>query len=203
MRVQGVALGDVMETAMAGMKGVLPAIVILALAYALNQLSRDLGTARYILELTEARAGAAAGADLPHRRDHRLLHGDELGHLRHRDADRRAPGARLLRRANSTRRSTRRSPPSRAAASSATTARSGHLDPRLHRRRVDHIDHVRTQLPYALIVGALAIVYIGIGAVANSRRADRPASRNIEQGQPLRAAGVPTLVVRPHEPGDR
>jgi Na+/H+ antiporter NhaC len=54
MRVQGIPFADIMRTATAGMKGVMPAIIILAFAYALNDLSKALGTAAYIVELTEA-----------------------------------------------------------------------------------------------------------------------------------------------------
>ncbi len=53
MRVQGIPLADIMETAMNGIKGVMPAIVILAFAYALNELSLNLGTAVYIVSQTE------------------------------------------------------------------------------------------------------------------------------------------------------
>jgi len=52
MRLQGVPFPDIMATAIAGMKGVMPAIVILAFAYALNDLSKAMGTANYIVELT-------------------------------------------------------------------------------------------------------------------------------------------------------
>jgi Na+/H+ antiporter NhaC len=54
MRVQGIPFADIMRTATAGMKGVMPAIIILAFAYALNDLSKALGTAVYIVEVTEA-----------------------------------------------------------------------------------------------------------------------------------------------------
>jgi Na+/H+ antiporter NhaC len=42
------------QTAMAGIKGVMPAVVILALAYCINHLSQELGTARYVVGVTEA-----------------------------------------------------------------------------------------------------------------------------------------------------
>jgi Na+/H+ antiporter NhaC len=54
MRLQGIPFADIMRTATAGMKGVMPAIIILAFAYALNDLSKALGTAAYIVELTQA-----------------------------------------------------------------------------------------------------------------------------------------------------
>lgn len=54
MRLQGMPLDDIMKTAMDGMKGIMPAIVLLALAYAINQLSKDLGTAEYIASATKS-----------------------------------------------------------------------------------------------------------------------------------------------------
>lgn len=54
MRLQGVPFNDIMKTAMSGMKGVMPAIVILALSYAINQLSKDMGTANYIISMTKS-----------------------------------------------------------------------------------------------------------------------------------------------------
>ncbi len=62
MRLQGIPFSDIMKTSMAGMKGVMPAIIILALAYSLNQLSKDMGTANYIVEAT---AGWLTPALLP------------------------------------------------------------------------------------------------------------------------------------------
>jgi Na+/H+ antiporter NhaC len=53
MRIQGVPFADIMKTGMAGMKGVMPAIIILAFAYALNDLSSTLQTADYIVSKTE------------------------------------------------------------------------------------------------------------------------------------------------------
>ncbi|MEQ8858149.1 MAG: Na+/H+ antiporter NhaC family protein [Pseudomonadales bacterium] len=53
MRLQGIPFADIMHTATAGMKGVMPAIIILAFAYALNDLSKALGTAAYIVDVTE------------------------------------------------------------------------------------------------------------------------------------------------------
>lgn len=52
MRLQGIPFNDIMKTAISGMKGVMPAIIILALAYSLNQLSKDMGTASYIVEVS-------------------------------------------------------------------------------------------------------------------------------------------------------
>ncbi|WZL72210.1 Na+/H+ antiporter NhaC family protein [Clostridiaceae bacterium 35-E11] len=54
MRIQGVPFNDIMKTAMAGMKGVMPAIIILALSYTINALSKEMGTANYIISVTES-----------------------------------------------------------------------------------------------------------------------------------------------------
>lgn len=54
MRIQGIPLNDIMHTATAGIKGVMPAIIILAFAYALNDLSKAMGTAHYIVAQTES-----------------------------------------------------------------------------------------------------------------------------------------------------
>jgi len=54
MRLQGVPLNEITNTAMAGIKGIMPAVVILAFAYALNDLSAALNTAEYIISATES-----------------------------------------------------------------------------------------------------------------------------------------------------
>ncbi len=54
MRIQGIPLSDIMSTAMAGIKGVMPAVIILAFAYAINDLSKSMGTANYIVAQTES-----------------------------------------------------------------------------------------------------------------------------------------------------
>ncbi len=54
MRAQGVPLTEITDTAMAGIKGIMPAVVILAFAYALNDLSAALNTADYIISATES-----------------------------------------------------------------------------------------------------------------------------------------------------
>ena len=167
MRVQGVALSDVMDTAMAGMKGVLPAIVILALAYALNQLSRDLGTARYIVELTEpwlapallpaltfgiaATIAFSTGTSwgtfaivMPIAAPLALaFSGDALTATFYATVAAVAGGGVF---------GDHCSPLSDTSILASTGAAS------------DHIDHVRTQLPYALVVGGFAIAgYLLIG----------------------------------------
>ncbi len=59
MRVQGVPLQEITGTAMAGIKGIMPAVIILAFAYALNDLSAALNTADYIVSVTEGWLTAA------------------------------------------------------------------------------------------------------------------------------------------------
>ncbi|MDP6965699.1 MAG: Na+/H+ antiporter NhaC family protein [Candidatus Marinimicrobia bacterium] len=47
-------LRGIMEAVLAGVKGVMPAVLILALAYGINALSREMGTAQYVVSVTEA-----------------------------------------------------------------------------------------------------------------------------------------------------
>lgn len=53
MFIQGFKLQEIGETIMNGIKGATPAVVLLALAYCVNQLSKDMGTANYIISLCE------------------------------------------------------------------------------------------------------------------------------------------------------
>ena len=167
MRIQGIPLSEIMNTATAGMKGVLPAILILAFAYALNQLSKDMGTARFILESTEAwlspallpaivftvaasiafSTGTSWGTfaiAMPIAAPLALaFDGGTVGPLLHATVAAVAGGGVF---------GDHCSPLSDTSILASTGAAS------------DHIDHVRTQLPYALCVGALAIVvYLIIG----------------------------------------
>lgn len=52
--VQGMPLQEVSDTFMQGVKGAMPAIIILALAYPLNTLSKEIGTANFIINSTAA-----------------------------------------------------------------------------------------------------------------------------------------------------
>lgn len=52
MRIKGIPFKDIMQTAVSGMKGVMPAIIILALSYSINELSKEIGTANFIIEAT-------------------------------------------------------------------------------------------------------------------------------------------------------
>jgi Na+/H+ antiporter NhaC len=46
-------LGGLMKSMLTGIKGVMPAVLILAFAYAINSVSREMGTARYVINVTE------------------------------------------------------------------------------------------------------------------------------------------------------
>lgn len=167
MRIQGIPLAEIMNTATSGMKGVLPAILILAFAYALNQLSKDMGTALYILGATEAwlsptllpaivfvvaasiafSTGTSWGTfaiAMPIAAPLALAYGDgQVGPLLHATIAAVAGGGVF---------GDHCSPLSDTSILASTGAAS------------DHIDHVRTQLPYALCVGVLAVVaYLAVG----------------------------------------
>jgi Na+/H+ antiporter NhaC len=53
MRIQGFSLAEISATAMMGIKGIMPAVIILAFAYALNDLSAALNTAEYVVTVTQ------------------------------------------------------------------------------------------------------------------------------------------------------
>ena len=53
MRVQGFSLSEITATAMMGIKGIMPAVIILVFAYALNDLSAALNTAEYVVTITQ------------------------------------------------------------------------------------------------------------------------------------------------------
>ena len=52
--IQKLSVKDVFDTAVQGIKGVMPAILILALAYVINTVSKELGAAQYIISVTES-----------------------------------------------------------------------------------------------------------------------------------------------------
>ena len=54
IRIQGIPLSEIMDTAMLGIKSIMPAVMILALAYTINQLTTELGTANYILSISSS-----------------------------------------------------------------------------------------------------------------------------------------------------
>ena len=53
MMTHGIPFQEVMDTMMNGIKGALPAVVLLALAYSVNGLSKSMGTANFIISVTE------------------------------------------------------------------------------------------------------------------------------------------------------
>ena len=53
MMIQGVPFKEVMQTVQEGIKGATPAVIILALAYSINALSKQMGTANYIISITQ------------------------------------------------------------------------------------------------------------------------------------------------------
>lgn len=54
MIFQKLSIKDIFDTAVQGIKGVTPAIAILAMAYLINTASSNLGTASYVIEITES-----------------------------------------------------------------------------------------------------------------------------------------------------
>ncbi len=170
MRGQGMPLSDITRTALAGIKGVMPAVVILAFAYALNDLSKALGTASYIVALTEswltaallpaltfAVAGVIAFATgtswgtfaimMPIAVPMALqFAGGEFGPLAYASISAVAGGGVF---------GDHCSPLSDTSILASTGAAS------------DHIDHVRTQMPYALLLGALSLAaYLLLGTLS-------------------------------------
>lgn len=53
MMIQGIPFKEVMDTLTNGIKGALPAVILLALAYSVNGLSQTMGTANYIITITQ------------------------------------------------------------------------------------------------------------------------------------------------------
>ncbi len=47
-------LRGLMKTSLSGIKGVMPAVLILAFAFAINAVSREMGTAKYVVEMTKS-----------------------------------------------------------------------------------------------------------------------------------------------------
>jgi Na+/H+ antiporter NhaC len=167
MRIQGIPLGDIMNTAMAGIKGVMPAIIILAFAYALNDLSKTMGTAQYIVSQTEgwltagllpmltfliaATIAFSTGTSwgtfaimMPIAVPMALtFSGNTLDTVVYATVAAVAGGGVF---------GDHCSPLSDTSILASTGAAS------------DHIDHIKTQLPYALLIGAISVVtYLGLG----------------------------------------
>ena len=95
MMIQGIPFKEVMDTMMNGIKGALPAVVLLALAYSVNGLHRQLHHLRHRGLFDPP---SAARRDLPGGRRNGLRHRLLLGHLRHLHAHRPAPGLQHVRR---------------------------------------------------------------------------------------------------------
>jgi len=167
MRVQGIPLDEITNTAMSGVKGIMPAIIILAFAYALNDLSRQLETAQYIVSVTEAwltpgllpvltfliaaliafstgTSWGTYGIVMPLAVPIAFAFiGDQLDSVLYATVAAIAGGGVF---------GDHCSPLSDTSILASTGAAS------------DHIDHVKTQLPYAMVVGVLSVViYVAIG----------------------------------------
>lgn len=54
LKLQGMKLQEITDTFMQGIKGAMPAIILLALAYPLNTLSKEMGTANFIINCTDS-----------------------------------------------------------------------------------------------------------------------------------------------------
>ena len=167
MRLQGIPLNEITNTAMSGIKGIMPAIVILAFAYALNDLSRELQTAQYIVSQTQSwltpsllpvltfaisaliafstgTSWGTYGIMMPLAVPIAFaFNGNQLDPVLYATVAAVAGGGVF---------GDHCSPLSDTSILASTGAAS------------DHIDHVRTQLPYALIIGAISIAaYVAIG----------------------------------------
>ena len=167
MRIQGIPLNEITDTAMSGIKGIMPAIIILAFAYALNDLSKQLETAQYIVSATEAWltpallpvltfliSGVIAFSTGTSWGTYGIMmplavpiafafNGNQMDGVLFATVAAIAGGGVF---------GDHCSPLSDTSILASTGAAS------------DHIDHVKTQLPYALVVGTISVLaYIAIG----------------------------------------
>ncbi|MFQ3198284.1 MAG: Na+/H+ antiporter NhaC [Paraglaciecola sp.] len=167
MRIQGVPLEEITSTAMSGIKGIMPAVVILAFAYALNDLSAALNTADYIVSVTQAWltpsvlpvlvfiiSGLVAFSTGSSWGTYAIMipisvplafsfSGDELSTLVYATLAATAGGGVF---------GDHCSPLSDTSILASTGAAS------------DHIDHVKTQLPYSLLTGVISVLaYLWMG----------------------------------------
>ena len=167
MRIQGIPLDEIINTAMLGIKGIMPAIIILALAYSLNDLSAMLNTAGYIVSITESWltpkvlpmlafliTGFVAFSTGTSWGTYAIMipiavplafnfSGNELNTMVYATIAAIAGGGVF---------GDHCSPLSDTSILASTGAAS------------DHIDHIKTQMPYALILGIISIfLYLGIG----------------------------------------
>jgi len=169
MRIQGVPLIEITTTAMSGIKGIMPAVIILAFAYALNDLSAAMNTADYIVVATGSwltpsllpmlaflitafiafSTGTSWGTyaimipiAVPLAFN---FSGDELNTMVYATLAAVAGGGVF---------GDHCSPLSDTSILASTGAAS------------DHIDHVKTQLPYAALIGLISVsLYLAIGFV--------------------------------------
>ena len=167
MRVQGIPLAEIMRTAMSGIKGIMPAIIILALAYSLNDLSKSLNTAQYIISSTKSWltpgllpmltfliTGIVAFSTGTSWGTYAIMipiamplafnfSGNEMGSIIYATVAAVAGGGVF---------GDHCSPLSDTSILASTGAAS------------DHIDHIKTQLPYSLLIGIITVVvYLIIG----------------------------------------
>jgi Na+/H+ antiporter NhaC len=170
MRIQGIPFTDIMDTGMAGIKGVMPAVVILAFAYALNELSTSMHTADYIVSQTESWltpgllpaltfliAGVIAFSTGTSWGTFAIMipiavplafsfTGDTLGPVVYATVGAVASGGVF---------GDHCSPLSDTSILASTGAAS------------DHIDHIKTQMPYALVIGTISVIaYLVLGLFA-------------------------------------
>lgn len=170
MRIQGVPLDEITSTAVLGIKGIMPAVLILAFAYALNALSASLNTADYIVAISESWlrpsvlpalvfliTGFIAFSTGTSWGTYAIMipitvpvafgfSGGELNGLVYATLASVAGGGVF---------GDHCSPLSDTSILASTGAAS------------DHIDHVRTQLPYALLIGVVTVAaYLFMGAGA-------------------------------------
>ena len=167
MRLQGIPLAEIMRTAMSGIKGIMPAIIILALAYSLNDLSKSLNTAQYIISSTQSWltpgllpmltfliTGIVAFSTGTSWGTYAIMipiamplafnfSGNEIGSIIYATVAAVAGGGVF---------GDHCSPLSDTSILASTGAAS------------DHIDHIKTQLPYSLLIGIITVVvYLIIG----------------------------------------
>ena len=167
MRIQGIPLAEIMRTAMSGIKGIMPAIIILALAYSLNDLSKSLNTAQYIISSTQSWltpgllpmltfliTGIVAFSTGTSWGTYAIMipiamplafnfSGNEIGSIVYATVAAVAGGGVF---------GDHCSPLSDTSILASTGAAS------------DHIDHIKTQLPYSLLIGIITVVvYLIIG----------------------------------------
>jgi|TARA_Y100001949_G_scaffold154018_1_gene141345 Na+/H+ antiporter NhaC len=167
MRLQGIPLAEIMRTAMSGIKGIMPAIIILALAYSLNDLSKSLNTAQYIISSTQSWltpgllpmltfliTGIVAFSTGTSWGTYAIMipiamplafnfSGNEMGSIIYATVAAVAGGGVF---------GDHCSPLSDTSILASTGAAS------------DHIDHIKTQLPYSLLIGIITVVvYLIIG----------------------------------------